>query len=157
MSEFFATVRKIGPIFSASREAVVKLQMAKGVSAAAERFASEVRPVTPRAGGRLQNFTQVTGIGIGKKVQSGDWYAIPLDRGAQASFAKIGPLAQWAGMKLGLSGLEARRAAFAISKSFSREPRKALNFFYGTFDRLAPMLQSQYLAPVGIYIVKELG
>lgn len=154
---FAAQARKIGPIFSAGREAVIKLQMSKAVSAAAERFAAEVRPVTPRATGRLQNLTRVTGIGLGKKVQSGDWYAIPLDRGAKASFTKIGPLAAWAGIKLGVSGVEARRAAFAISRKFSREPRKATNFFYGAFDRLAPMLQSQYLAPVGIYIVKELG
>ncbi|TXH55414.1 MAG: HK97 gp10 family phage protein [Desulfurellales bacterium] len=149
--------RKIGPIFSAAREAVIKMQMSKAVGAAANRFAQEVRPVTPRATGRLQSGTRVVGIGIGQKVQSGDWYAIPLNSGAKAGYAKTSPLAAWAGVKLGLSGVEAERAAFAISRKFAREPRKATNFFYGCFDRMAPMLQSQYLAPVGIYIVKELG
>lgn len=152
-----ATVSKVGPLFQQStRDTIVKLNMARGVDGATNYLSTAVRAVTPVASGKLRASVKVIGSGLGKRVQAGEWYAIPLDSGAVASSVPISKLENWVRNRLGRGGIEGRRMAFAISKSHAREPRKAKEFFYRTFDRLQGFLHSQFLGPAGLAIVKEL-
>jgi hypothetical protein len=47
----------------------------------------------------------------------------------KGKYVPIAPLVKWARVKLGLSGDEARGAAFAISKSIKKKGIKATNIF----------------------------
>jgi hypothetical protein len=142
-------ISRKGAVFQPSRGGIVNAEMAKGLAEAAEALSTEIKRVTPVATGRMRAAIRVIpGVGSGKIVQSGEWYATPLDTGTNASHVPLAPLEAWVSAKLGLSGVEATRVAVQISKARSRSPQKAKRFFIATYRKTRNFLVKQYIEPI---------
>lgn len=150
--------RKSGPVFQPSRGQIVSEEMGKGLAAAAEALSTEIKRVSPVATGKMQaGIRVIPGLGAGKIVQSGEWYATPLDKGTSASPVPIKPLVEWVTQKLGLYGVQARQVAFMISKKHKANPQKARRFFIATYRKNRKNLIKQYIEPIVDKTVRILG
>ena len=156
-----AQCRAIGPLFSVGAPLVANAKMAEAVHAATDVLAHAIQAAAPAGRNKLRGSIKAFGVGTGRGVRVGEWYAIPLESGQKPgkglNKAGIAKVAEWAQYQLGLGPKEARRFAYAWSRWKLRHSVPRKRFFFGTYDRLAPYLQTHYLGRVGLNIVAELS
>lgn len=152
--ELKAAVTKRGRLFRGQSKELVDKEARKQLKAAAEFLARGIRAAAPAATGTLRDSIKTQYLDNASRVFSEESYAIPVEAGRAAATIPIAPLVLWFEKRLGLSGDEAVEAAIRTARS---RPAIAANpFFYRTFDRLAPVLASQFLVPIAATIVREL-
>jgi hypothetical protein len=151
-------VRKAGPFFVAGlAEKVAQTELASSLAAGARTLADEIRSVARRGRtGGLQAGVDVQGSGLDIAVREGRPYGSAIDGGRRPAPIQIRPLTLWWESK-GLSAPEARRAAFALSRRRLRSSADAHPFFFATFERVAPQIQTAILGPAGAAIVSAVG
>jgi hypothetical protein len=134
-------VSTVGKLFTSGALAVAELRAAPAIAQASDELASAIRGKAPRKTGRLQSAIRAIGFGFARRVEIDVRYAIPLDQG----FAP-------AGSNRGIRKAGRKRAKVAGPVHFipGRE------FFYRTFDSIAPSLQAEYFDKLGIQIVEDL-
>lgn len=148
--------RSVGRLFTAGALAAAELKAAPAIARASETLANEIRSVAPRATGNLASKIKPVGFGFARRVQADVPYAVPLDKGTAPGYVPIEPVALWASIKLGLAQGEARRMAFALSRSRSTDAHRGARFFFKTFDRIAARIQRDYLDAIGIKVAEDL-
>ena len=150
--------RKVGKFWGDYRTQVAKKEIARGFKGASSRLVEALKTAAPVAGGELREGIHAEFFrgGMVVKVVQDPWYGIAVDAGAVASFSPVQPLVEWVELKIGASGQEAERIAYAIIEDHSKLGRDPQPYWYVTFDKMIPILNSQYLGPVGAAIVKEL-
>lgn len=155
--DFVASVRETGPLFTAVIDRVTGEHTNRQVEAGAEYLAGQIRAAAPKASGGLRADIRVSGFASNRGVATSVPYAAAVDQGSVAGYTKIEPVAEWAEKVLGLDPLNARRMAFAFSRTKAKHKTEGKEFFYHTFDRLAGYIQSQFLDSIGGRVVRDLG
>ena len=80
---------------------------------------------------------RVTGDRIEGEVGTALRYAIPVELGTRPHRPPVEPLIDWARARLGLSGKDAERAAWAIARKIEREGTAGAGMFSGALEESA--------------------
>lgn len=99
---------------------------------------SDVQEKTPTAFGTLRasigtNIDVKPGLGVTGIVGTSLAHAIPVELGTRPHMPPVEPIRLWAQKKLGLTGKEAVRAAWAIAKTISKRGTLGVGMFARTF------------------------
>lgn len=154
-----ATVNMIGTIWTVEKYQALRAATKEAMNPALQHLERELKAATPVASGKMQDSIHAVfwPSGQGGKVVNEMWQGIPIDAGSQAGFHPVEPMRQWVEVKLGITGDEAKRVAYAIIYDHANLGQDPANFWWATFDRLTPTLNAQYLGPVGADIVSKLN
>ncbi|MFA5505791.1 MAG: hypothetical protein WC314_19880 [Vulcanimicrobiota bacterium] len=153
-----ATVNMIGAIWTVEKYQVIREANKEAFPAALRHLERELKSAAPVATGKLQDSINAVHFpdNQGGKVVNEMWQGIPIDAGSAAGFRPVEPIREWVEVKLGITGDEAKRVAHAIAYDHSLLDRDPAKFWWATFDRMVPVLNSQYLDRVGSSIVKKM-
>lgn len=118
---------------------IVEEEVERFVAAATAHLQGEVQERTPTAHGTLRasiigDVRRVPGIGVEGIVGTPLAYAPAVEEGTRPHMPPVEPLAAWARQKLGVSGREATRAAWAIARKIARVGTEGAFMFQRTFD-----------------------
>lgn len=146
-----------GALWTAEKYQIIQEEVKAVMPPAARHLERELKAAAPVASGQLQDSIRIEHWrnGMGAAVVSDKWQAIPIDSGSEAAFAPIEPVRQWVEVKLGITGDEANRVAHAIVYDHSQLGQEPAKFWWATWDRLVPTLNSRYLDGVGASIVNK--
>lgn len=142
-------IRKTGPVFTSAAKQVVNDQVDTGAKGAQEYLARAIKAKEPKVTGELARHTVTRGTALQRSVRIDLARAVPLDSGwlPASTRAQLVRARNTYKLKGKRKLIRALKAAKIMGK----------RFFYGTFDQVQPLLNSQYLAPVGVGIVTSLG
>jgi hypothetical protein len=101
---------------------------------------SDVQELTPTAFGALRasvgtDIDVRPGLGVTGIVGTSLAHAIPVELGTRPHMPPVAPIKLWAEKKLGLTGREAQRAAWAIAMTIKRRGTLGVGMFHRTFAR----------------------
>lgn len=101
---------------------------------------SDVQELTPTAFGMLRasigsSVNVQPGLGVTGIVGTSLSYAIPVELGTKPHMPPVKPIRLWVEKKLGLSGRESQRAAWAIAMSIKRRGTLGVGMFHRAFAR----------------------
>lgn len=150
-------IEMTGVLWTAEKYQIIQEETRAVMLPAGHHLERELKAAAPVASGQLQDGirTEHWRNGLGVTVVSDQWQAIPIDSGSEAAFSPIEPVRQWVEVKLGITGDEANRVAHAIVYDHSQLGQEPAKFWWATWDRLVPTLNSRYLDDVGASIVNK--
>lgn len=146
-----------GPIFSPLATKVTQEEVQQGIDGAIVRLRDAIASKAKTATGDMKAGIKIVDRRSGAAVVASKSYSIPVDQGRSPGWLnKPGArrLAAWAELVLGLSSQEARRAAYAITRTNARTGIPADQFFYRTFDQMQGQLSNQLGSIPGQIVAK---
>lgn len=153
----FVVGKKVGRFWGEQKFEVVKQQISKTLGGAGGRLAGEEASGAPVATGKLRSRIRVERKSpFAVAVVADEPYGIMLEHGSDAHYPRMERLIEWVEAKIGASGNEAVRIAFAIAEDQSHLGIEPKEWWWSTFESLLPVLNSQYLGPLGAAIVRDL-
>ncbi len=117
---------------------IVDRAVARRMAGLMQDLASDVQSKTPTAFGTLRasigTDVQVRpGLGVTGVVGTSLAHAVPVELGTRPHMPPVQPIKLWAEKKLGLSGKEALRAAWAIAMTIKRRGTLGVGMFHRSF------------------------
>lgn len=160
------TVTKVGRMWHEQANHAARSETAKALREAALWLMPRLQANAPVATKQLRDgiHTVISPSGLSVRVVQGDWYGVPLSKDRLVnSMPNVRQLQRWVEVKFGKSGVEAKRHAFGLAlKMYDPEGKlgggkiEGNNWWYDTFDRETPALNSQFLNRVGAGLVEWL-
>lgn len=127
---------------------IVREELGAFAHAATQHLRSEVVDRTPAAMGTLRasihGSVERMADGVLGVVGTVQPYAVPVELGTKPHFPPVQALEDWVRQKLGLSGKEARSAAFLIARKISKKGTKGHFMFRDAFKVNAGEVQRQF-------------
>lgn len=142
-------VRKVGPIFRDAAKQAVNEEVDAGAKGAQEYLGRAIKAKEPSLTGEMARTTVTRGVALARSVRIEARYAIPQEAGWLPASTRARIV-----LARNTYKLKGKRKLIRALKATAIPGKR---FFYGTFDQVQPFLASQYLAPVGVGIVKSLG
>jgi len=117
---------------------VVDRTVARRMAGLMQDLASDVQDKTPTAFGTLRasigsDVEVRPGLGVTGVVGTSLAYAVPVEVGTRPHMPPVAPIKLWAEKKLGLTGREATRAAWAIAMTIKRRGTLGVGMFNRAF------------------------
>lgn len=134
----FSQLKRLGAAFERAPE-VVEEEVERFVAAATAHLQDEVQKRTPTTHGTLRasiigDVRRLPGIGVEGVVGTPLAYAPAVEDGTRPHMPPVEPLAAWARQKLGVTGREATRAAWAIARKIARVGTEGHFMFQRAFE-----------------------
>lgn len=156
------TTKASGKIFSPGANEIAVRTSLKHLATLVESIKTAVVAGAPKATGKLASSIDTVvderSAWVFYRWPKGMPYGIPIEKGTKPFYPPTKELVKWVELKLGHTGAEARRAAFAIANKRGKETaqRPSNSWFYSHCERAVASFESQYLVPIGVDIAKEL-
>ena len=133
------TLERLAAAFRRAPE-IAQAEISRFMAAATAHLQGEVQQRTPTHHGTLRASIigrvrpLPVGLGVEGVVGTSLAYAIPVELGTAPHMPPVAPLEDWARSKLGLTGREARSAAWGIARKIARQVTEPVAMFGDSFD-----------------------
>jgi hypothetical protein len=151
-----------GALTAGRRESDIRQIVKRQLVLSSEYYVSEVKLATPI--GATNNLRDSWDFAYDDQEQSSTIgpraeYALPVELGRKPGRGiPLVPLTLWVKRKLGVSNpRQARSIAYLISRKAKRVGIKGQYFAGDTFDAALPVINANFISPIGALIVKSLG
>jgi hypothetical protein len=129
----FSQLKRLAASIERAPEIVTE-EVERFVAAATAHLQAEVQDRTPTTHGTLRtsiigDVRRLPGIGVEGVVGTPLAYAPAVEDGSRPHMPPVEPLAAWARQKLGVTGREAERAAWAIARKIARIGTEGAHMF----------------------------
>lgn len=141
----FSQLKRLAAAYERAPE-IVDEEVERFVAAATAHLQAEVQDRTPTTHGTLRasiigDVRRLPGIGVEGIVGTSLAYAPAVEDGTRPHMPPVEPLAAWARQKLGVTGREADRAAWAIARKIARVGTEGAHMFRDAFTANQPQIR----------------
>lgn len=126
---------------------IVRDELTKLMNGATEYLEGEIKERTPAAHGTLRasfgSEVQNLADGVLGIVGSPLAYAIPVELGTKPHFPPVDAIEDWVNVKLGITGPDAKRVAYAVARKIAARGTKGAFMVENAFHAAQPELERQ--------------
>jgi hypothetical protein len=135
-------IDQVGPFFNAGSERRFPAAVAEALDFAGTRISAELSKASPKgvsSPGLANSWVhQVKDLSV--SVTNTQAHLEPVDLGRRPAYVPIAPLELWVREKIGIEGPQARRVAFAISRTMAARPTPGKEFVNATMQQVFPQI-----------------